>query len=538
MHHSTWCGVVLMVVWIVLAGAPSAGAQDPDVLRIGHAEPDTLDPHLAVSGKSQGMMRFLYRGLLRFAIRDGRVSTSEVEPDLAESWVEPDADHLTWVFQLRQGIQFHKGFGEMTAEDVKFSFERQMRDTQHMPYANNLDVIRSINVVNKHVVRIALKYPDPVFPLRIVGYQQGYIVSKQAVQQYGEQFQWNPVGTGPFYFEQLMKDEKIILKAHHAYLDPREAGKGLTSMRPSMSEVHWFDVRDDAMKLLGLQYGAFDIIYPSIINKTLVARAKQIGAVLDKRGPGMQWNLFFNTTKKPFDDLEARLAVMSAIDRQAIGAAVWGDDLSMLATSPLPPGYVGHTPVEIPAYDPKRTQAFLSKSGRTELSLHADYVSEALPQAQIMALVQAQLAAVGIKLPLLTVAHATYHERIRDNLNAMVLYGATRITHADVMLGLFYHSSQAPDPRSGNHGTNFAHYRGIDHFLEAARQSRHDSDRLAFYHQAQERLMRDAVVLPIAVVPDMSVRNPKRVRSPFDPELGEFALHYFYNYPERFELIK
>ncbi len=44
-------------------------------------------------------------------------------PGLAESW-EVSPDGQIWTFHIRQGVQFHKGFGEMTAEDVEFSFEQ------------------------------------------------------------------------------------------------------------------------------------------------------------------------------------------------------------------------------------------------------------------------------------------------------------------------------------------------------------------------------------------------------------------------------
>ncbi len=535
-HHNTWYGVVLMAAWIVLAAAPPALAQGPDVLRVGYAEPDTLDPHLAVIYQSQGIVRFLYRGLTRFAIRDGRVTTSEVDPDLAESWIEPDGDDLTWVFRLRRGVLFHKGFGEMTAEDVKFSFERQMHDPQRMAYAKNLDVISSIEVVNNRTLWITLNHPDPIFLLRLAGYQQGYIVSKKAVQQFNEQFAWNPVGTGPFYFEQRIKNEKIILKAHHAYRNPYRSDEESSSAYPNISEVHWFDVRDDATKLLGLKYGGFDIIYPNVITNTVLKSLKQDGVVLDKRGPGTQWHLFFNTAQQPFDNIDTRRAVMSAIDRKAIIEAVVLENLSTLATSPLPSGHFGHIPVEIPTYDPERAKAFLSRSGHTPLSLPPQYISESFEYSQMMVLMQKQLEAVGINMPLRPVPHAAYTDGISDDRNAIVLVGFTRITDGDVVLGLFYHSSQRPNPRVGKKGMNFSHYEGIDDLLADARRATNDDDRAKLFHEAQKRLMRDAVVLPIAVVPDMSLRNSKRVRSPFPPELGEFALHYFYNYPELFEL--
>ncbi len=76
-------------------------------------EPDTLDPHSSTIGESQAISRFLYGGLTRFAIKDGKVTTAEVEPALAESWkISPDG--TVWTFTLRRGVPFHKGFGEVT----------------------------------------------------------------------------------------------------------------------------------------------------------------------------------------------------------------------------------------------------------------------------------------------------------------------------------------------------------------------------------------------------------------------------------------
>jgi peptide/nickel transport system substrate-binding protein len=106
---------------LALLAPPATEAQRKKVVSIAAKEPDTLDPHSSTIGQSQAISRFLYRGLTRFAIKDGKVTTAEVEPDLAESWtISPDG--TLWTFRLRRGVQFHKGFGELTAEDVKFSF--------------------------------------------------------------------------------------------------------------------------------------------------------------------------------------------------------------------------------------------------------------------------------------------------------------------------------------------------------------------------------------------------------------------------------
>ena len=150
-----------MLAAVGLVEAPVAEAQKK-VLNIAAKEPDTLDPHTSILGQSQAIYRFMYRGLTRFAIRDGKVTTAEVDPDLAESWtLSPDG--TLWTFKLRKGVQFHKGFGELTAEDVKFSFERQINRAPGTRFGVNLGVIKAIEIVEPHTVQIALKSFDPIF---------------------------------------------------------------------------------------------------------------------------------------------------------------------------------------------------------------------------------------------------------------------------------------------------------------------------------------------------------------------------------------
>src|ERR671924_935063 len=181
-------GLVALVAVALVAPTGPADAQRKKVLNIAAKEPDTLDPHASTLGQSQAIARFMFRGLTRFAIKDGKVTTAEVEPDLAESWTL-SAEGTIWTFKLRKGVQFHKGFGEMTAEDVKFSFERQINKTPGTRYGVNLDVIKSMEVIDKHTIQIALKSYDAIFLLRMVGYQQGYIVSKKAAEKH-EEFKW------------------------------------------------------------------------------------------------------------------------------------------------------------------------------------------------------------------------------------------------------------------------------------------------------------------------------------------------------------
>ncbi len=523
-------GMAILAVFVAVAmlqPAPAEAARKK-VLKIAHKEQETLDPHRSILGQTQSAVRLLYRGLTRFAIKDGKVTTAEVEPDLAESWTVSD-DGTVWVFKLRQGVQFHKGFGEFTAEDVKFSFERQLQRKPGMRFAKNLDVIKDIEVLDNYTVRITLKQFDPVFPLRMAGYQQGYIVSKKAAEKFGhDNFGWNPVGTGPFYFHRHIPREKVIFRAFKEYYGGR----------PQIDEIQWFDVPEDATKLIGLEKGTFDIIIPNVVTPDVAQQVAKMGAVLDKRGPGGQYRFYFNVTKPPFNDIRVRRAFMHAIDRKAIVNTLWPPPLGHLATSCLPEGYFGHKEMELPDYNPDLAKKLLAEAGFPNgMTIPNYFITKSYGYPKIMVLVQEQLKKVGVDVQIQMVEHPTYHKNIRNNLNPFVLYGGTRLTDGDVMLSLFFHSDEAPDPKTGNKGTNFGHYSGIDDLLELGRKTRDPKKREQIYFEAQDRILRDAVCLPIVDIPSMSARNPRRVKTPFDPDFGEYALHYFYNYPEKLEIV-
>src|SRR6266404_6414532 len=519
---------VLSIVGLAtLVEPPSADAQRKKVLNIAAKEPDSLDPHSSTIGQSQAISRFLYRGLTRFAIKDGKVTTAEVEPDLAESWtISPDG--TLWTFKLRRGVQFHKGFGELTAEDVKFSFERQIRRAPGTRFGVNLEVIKAIEVVDPYTVQITLKAFDPVFPLRMAGYQQGYIVSKKAVEKHGEQFKWNPVGTGPFYFDRHSPREKVVLKAFDKFYGGR----------PQIDEINYFDVPEDSTKLIGLEKGTFDLLYPEVVTADFADQVKKMGAVIDRRGPGGQERFYINMTKPPFDDIRVRKAFMHAIDRRAIKETMYPGGLARVATSCLPPGYFGHLPMEYPEYNPELAKKLLTEAGYpTGFTIKNYFISKSFFYPKVLTLAQEQLRKVGIIVELQVVEHATFHENIRKNLNPFVLYGGTRITDADPWLSLFFDSKEIPDPGTGNKGSNFAHYRGMDDLLAAGRNERDQKKRAGIYAEAQKRLERDLVCLPISDVPNQWARNPKRVSAPFDPDYGEFSLHYGYNYPEMLKVL-
>jgi len=297
-------------------------------------------------------------------------------------------------------------------------------------------------------------------------------------------------------------------------------------------------VPEDATKLIGLEKGTFDLLYPEAVTCDFDDQVKKMGAVMDRRGPGGQERFYLDITKPPFDDIRVRKAFMHAIDRNAIKDTLYCRDLARVASSVVPPGYFGHIPMKFPEYNPGLAKKLLAEAGHPNgFTIKNYFISKSFFYPKVLTLAQEQLKKVGIILELQVVEHATYHENIRKNLNPFVLYGGTRITDADAWLSLFFESTEIPDPATGNKGTNFAHYRGIDDLLGAGRVERDVKKRAAIYAEAQKRMERDLICLPLNDVPSQWARNPKRVSTPFSPDYGEFSLHYSYNYPEMLKVL-
>jgi peptide/nickel transport system substrate-binding protein len=106
-----------------VAFAAPVMAQPKTTLNFGMAAQDIgqLDPHFAVSTIDRVPAALMFNGLVRFA--PGSADPATLEPDLAETW-EATEDGKTWTFHLRHGVQFHGGFGELTADDVVFSLKK------------------------------------------------------------------------------------------------------------------------------------------------------------------------------------------------------------------------------------------------------------------------------------------------------------------------------------------------------------------------------------------------------------------------------
>ena len=158
--NGRFAGRVALAVGVVLAAgaviSPRAVAQKTtkDTLNVvGATHQATLDPHFAITTQDLIFTRNIYNALVKF-----KPNSIEFEPDLATSWTV-SRDGLEYTFKLRRDVEWQKGYGKLTAADVKGSFDRLLDPATKSPFAGSMRMLKEAVVVDDATVKLVLKEP-------------------------------------------------------------------------------------------------------------------------------------------------------------------------------------------------------------------------------------------------------------------------------------------------------------------------------------------------------------------------------------------
>ncbi len=232
-------------------------------------------------------------------------------PCLAESWAASE-DGLTYDFVIRKEAKFHNG-EPVTAEDVKFSFERY-RGAAHELMKEQMAAIETPDPPH---VRFKLKKPWPDF---LTFYSSatgaGWIVPKKYVEKVGDDgFKKAPIGAGPYKFVSFTPGVELVL----------EAFEGYWRKMPSVKRLVMKVIPDEATRLAALKRGEIDIAYS--IRGELAEEVRQDAGPQPEAGvlQAPNW-LYFPEQwdpKSPWHDVRVRQAVNLAIDREGMNKALF-----------------------------------------------------------------------------------------------------------------------------------------------------------------------------------------------------------------------
>ena len=369
--------------------------------------PDTLDPHFTGSLGAIKIHNNIYNGLLK-VVYDGKAVS--FVPDLAESWKM--VDDKTHVFKLRPGVKFHNG-DVCDAEAVKWSIERVKDPKTASPHAWMVKDLVGVDVVDPLTVRVNYNKPFAFFPVSMTGAtgRAGTMVSKSAVEKYGKDHGRNPVGTGPFRFVQWKENEIIELERNPDYFE-----KGL----PYLDKIQVMLIKEPTSAVAAVLSGQVDGMDACPFQFMSQLRTNKNLNIFGEV-EGNYAFLGMNNKRAPFDDVNLRLAVAYAIDRNVlVKQGYFGDAIP--AYSLISPPMTGFYDPNIAKsgrgqfFDMKRAQEYRAKA-KTQGEIPAVYIAtEAFTSnggsgSRNAQLIIPMLAKIGIKVKLDLVDRAVVTSR-------------------------------------------------------------------------------------------------------------------------------
>ena len=304
-------------------------------------------------------------------------------------------------FTLKPGQMFTDGYGEMTAEDVKFSFERfsiAPVEGKVSPYKSDWTGLTAVEVTGKYTGKIQLSQPNAGLMAIAISDVSGCIVSKKAVLERGVEHNTRPVGSGPYQVVSVEKQRGAVLKRNPGYSGPK----------PAFEEIRISYIPDPKTAELALRSGelAFSILPPS--------NAEPLGAVPGltvKQVPGLSYVwLGINMEKPPFNDLRVRQAIRLALDVDQMLLAGYNGKAPRLNALIVPP--ILGSWADAPVYKRNVAEAkrLLAEAGQPSIKARLLVLNQ--PVNQTMALVaRALLQEVGIIIDVDAQDGGTYWEQ-------------------------------------------------------------------------------------------------------------------------------
>jgi peptide/nickel transport system substrate-binding protein len=288
----------------------------------------------------------------------------EYVPYLAKS-VEHNADFKEWTITLRDGITFHNG-EPLNADAVKLNLDRFRKGTL---FQFVFPDVQDVTVVDPLTIKVTMKVPWVAFPALL--WATGRLGMAAPAQLNDESTcSRNPIGTGPFKFQEWVQNDHLTATKNPNYWQKDKFGNQL----PYLDSITFRPQYDVSQRVNGLKGGDLDLIHLTDGQQITRLRDDAKGGsikMLESDRAAEIAHTMLNAGKPPFDNVNARLAVAYASDRNALNLL---NDNQVTATwdQPYAPETLGYQKDPgFPTYDPKKAASYVDKykqeTGQSEL---------------------------------------------------------------------------------------------------------------------------------------------------------------------------
>ncbi|MFZ0533222.1 MAG: ABC transporter substrate-binding protein [Anaerolineales bacterium] len=360
---------------------PTAPPAEPKVLKIRlYGDIQVLDPAFYVSANDKVVGTNIYSGLVTYG-----ANSYDIVNDLAESIATSD-DGTVITFKLKEGVQWQNGYGEVTTEDVKFSYERFIDPELKASYADDWAQLDHVEIIDKYNGKIILKGPFAPIWHSTLPVTAGWVLCKKYAEAVGlEGLATKPVGSGPYILSEWLPKQQVTLTRNPDYF----------GTQPYYDEIDFIPIEDDKAAEIAMEAGELDFSQVSIDSYERFSSDSTFTTV---KVPNIRFSwIGLNVENPKLADINVRLAIRYGVDVQSIlDAAYFGlvdRELGLIA-----PGLVGYWP-DAPRYerDVEKAKEYLAKAGLTSLDIRFDILNTTEYQtwAQV---VQQNLKDVGINI--------------------------------------------------------------------------------------------------------------------------------------------
>jgi peptide/nickel transport system substrate-binding protein len=449
------------------------------------ADPTGLDPEAVLNNTSGFVMATIFDGLIRY-----KPGTVEVEPGLAQSW-DIAADALTYTFHLRQGVKYHDGT-PFNARALIATLDRQLNKTDPNYIANSGPVqnladftygsVASYRAVDDSTVELKMKEPSAALLASLAMVWNG-VVSPNAAAKSGKEFRNHPVGSGPFIFREWRQRDQVVLDANPDYW------KG----RPKVDHLVFKEYPDAQAALLALKRGEVQIM--GDVATPVIASIRGDANLVLLSQPGLAVNgMAMSNDVAPFTDKRVRQALNYAVDKDAIGKALYGG-LSTPMVSPLPEAQWGFDKTMTGySYDPAKAKELLAAAG-VQPGLKVELLAYSTPRGynpagpDLAVALQGYFRKVGIEADIRKLDIGAFLATVRSGkYQGMFLSGFSGDNgDPDNFLNSLFHSGQMPVGDT-------SHYKNaeVEKLMDEAARVTDQDRRLALYKTIQRQIMDDA----------------------------------------------
>jgi len=347
--------------------------------------------HTSLAGHWKNVMT--HNGLFRMDYNMNPV------PDLVAQW-RPLSDTL-FEFTLHEGIMFHNG-DEMTAEDVvaSFHFVRSFPEGAAMH-----TTVVNAEIVDRYTFTLDTGVPNAMM-ISSLADQRNFIFPKSLIES-GHDFTENPIGSGPFVFEEWNLGDSLTFSRFDNYFDTERSAR--------VEYVTWRVIPEGSTRTIALETGEVDYLVSVAFPDLLRLEANPNITVVEF--PSLTYNyMLFNHTRPQFTSVYVRQAIDMALDKESMIVAAF-DGRALPIWEMFPAAFAGVSQDNIRRFDPEGAIALLTEQGIDPATLDFEVLLTTEEQRRMAEVAQSNLTDIGIAVSINTIDNAAWLSQTASGLH-------------------------------------------------------------------------------------------------------------------------